>query len=66
MLEMKVTITAATDLMAVLNNIAAALDGKTRTPFVTSLVQTISTLTMRAPSIWALAVTHSPQHLRHQ
>ena len=28
MLEMKVTITAATDLMAVLNNIAAALDGK--------------------------------------
>lgn len=28
MLEVKVTITAATDLMAVLNNIAAALDGK--------------------------------------
>lgn len=28
MLEMKVTITAATDLMAVLNDIAAALDGK--------------------------------------
>lgn len=28
MLEMTVTITAATDLMAVLNNIAAALDGK--------------------------------------
>ena len=28
MLEMKITITAATDLMAVLNNIAAALDGK--------------------------------------
>ena len=28
MLEMKVTITAATDLMAALNNIAAALDGK--------------------------------------
>lgn len=28
MLEMKVTITAATDLMAVLNNIATALDGK--------------------------------------
>lgn len=28
MLEMQVTITAATDLMAVLNNIAAALDGK--------------------------------------
>lgn len=28
MLEMKVTITAATDLMAVLSNIAAALDGK--------------------------------------
>lgn len=28
MLEMKVTITAATDLMAVLNNIAAALNGK--------------------------------------
>lgn len=28
MLEMKVTITAATDIMAVLNNIAAALDGK--------------------------------------
>lgn len=28
MLEMKVTITVATDLMAVLNNIAAALDGK--------------------------------------
>ena len=28
MLEMKVTLTAATDLMAVLNNIAAALDGK--------------------------------------
>lgn len=28
MLEMKVMITAATDLMAVLNNIAAALDGK--------------------------------------
>ena len=28
MLEMKVTITAATDFMAVLNNIAAALDGK--------------------------------------
>lgn len=28
MLEMKVTITAATDLMAVLNNLAAALDGK--------------------------------------
>ena len=28
MLEMNVTLTAATDLMAVLNNIAAALDGK--------------------------------------
>lgn len=28
MLEMKVTITAATDLMAVLNNIATTLDGK--------------------------------------
>ena len=28
MLEVKVTITAATDLMAVLNNLAAALDGK--------------------------------------
>ena len=27
MLEMKVTITAATDLMAVLHNVAAALDG---------------------------------------
>lgn len=34
MLEMKVTITAATDLMAVLNNIAAALDGKNLKPIV--------------------------------
>lgn len=32
MLEMKVTITAATDLMAVLNNIAAALNGKDLKP----------------------------------
>ena len=51
MLEMKITV-AAPDLAAAINNLAAALDGKNPHTVCNNMVQTASTLTMWAPSIW--------------